>query len=458
MQKIFQEVLEKITPSEKEMRNEKLFAQELIKKISGTRGRHEKAELVGSIGRNTHLKGDNDLDIFVFYPESLERGNFEKEGLALGKAVFRGHKWEKAYSEHPYIRGKIKGFEVEIVPAYSIRNAEKLKSAVDRSAFHNNYLLQKIPGKEQEVRLLKQFMKGVKCYGADLGSNGFPGYVAELLVLKYGSFAKCVHAAANWKSGEIIDIEGQLTEEEAHKKFGSHFIVIDPVDRNRNVAAALSQNQYARFISACRAFAKKPSINFFFPKPHKPWPQKKLLAFLKKTELVAISVGYPSGIVEDMMWGQLRRLAKKISTACGTYGFTVERYSEWLEHKKRLIILLEVESAKLPKAKVLTGPEATDERNSQAFLKAHPKPLSGPRIEKARWVLEVEREYTEITQFLWGLLKKLKKEERKGVRKALRRGAKIMGEGEIAKLYRKSRGFSEFLTSYLKGEEDFLDY
>ena len=456
---MLKKALGKIIPTQGEMRAEKKFAQSLISKIMEMRGKHAKAELVGSMARGTHLRGDNDLDIFVFYPQDLPREEFEREGLRIGKAVFRGHKWEKAYSEHPYIRGKIDGFDVEIVPAYDITHADSLQSAVDRSALHNKYLLEKFRrGQNDEARLLKQFMKGVKCYGADLGANGFPGYVAELLIIKYGNFGNAVKAAAKWKDGEAIDIEGHWSAEEARKKFATHLIVIDPVDKNRNVAAALSPNQYTRFITACRAFAKKPSLKFFFPKPHTPWSAAKLRKFLAKTELEAALLGYPNGIIEDIMWGQLRRLSRKIAKMAELAGFKVIRSAEWLEKGRQMAVVLEVESRTLQKAKVLKGPPATDKGNSEAFLAAHPKPLSGPRIEEGRWVIEVEREYTELGKFLSDSLKRLRKEERGGMRTALRKKAAVMGEKEIISLYRKNRGFSQFLTEYLRGEEEFLNY
>src|SRR3989344_4564894 len=378
MEKILKKVLGKIVPTPTEVAAEKRFAQKLISKIMGMGGKHVRAELVGSIARGTHLRGDNDLDIFVFFPQKVERAEFEKEGLRIGKMIFRGSKWEKAYSEHPYIRGKINGYEVEIVPAYDIEDVSNMKSAVDRSSLHNKYLTSHFGnGQENEARLLKQFMKGTRNYGADLSANGFPGYVAELLVLKYGSFSNAVKAATKWKEGEVIIIEGNPHLHEVREKFSNPLVVLDPVDSNRNVAAALSKNQYARFIAACRAFVKKPSVNFFFPKPHKPWSASKLKSFLKKTEIVAISLGYPKGVIEDIMWGQLRRIGRKISQMTSKEGFVVKHSQEWLEHGKQMIIVLEIESVRLQKAKILNGPPAADQKNSDAFIAAHPKPLSG---------------------------------------------------------------------------------
>jgi len=457
--KITEKILKQITPNAKDAEQEKQFIKKLLEKAKTTKTKAQEFEIVGSVSRNTHIKGNRDIDLFALFPKTMPREEFEKEGLAIGKAIFRGHKWEKAYSEHPYIRGEINGFRVEVVPAYKILDASLLQSAVDRSVFHNQYLLETLGKKEQgEARLMKQFMKGIGCYGADLSSNGFPGYVAELLILKYGSFKKSVQEAAQWKNQEVVDIENYYTLGEAKKKFNTHLIVVDPVDKNRNVAGALSYNQYARFVGACQSFLKKPSENFFFPKKHKAWPTTTLKKFLKKTELVAIETGYPKGIVEDIMWGQLRRFTKKISTLCKEQDFTIKRTGEWLEKEKNLVILLELESTGLQKAKIETGPEVFDEKNSLAFLKSKKKILSGPRIEEGRWIVETERKYTQIKPFLEELLKKLKKHEKEGIRKALSKKAKTMNENEIAAMYSKNKEFQQFLTAYLKGKEEFLDY
>ncbi len=458
MEKILRKILVKVTPTTSETARQHSFAEKIIDGIMGLPGKHVAAEMVGSNSRNTHLAGDHDLDIFVFYPERMPREEFEKEGLAIGMKVFRGHKWEKAYSEHPYVRGTIEGFKVEVIPAYRVTSAENLKSAVDRSVFHNEYMKQHMQaGQEAEVRLLKQFMKGVKCYGADLSANSFPGYVAELLILKYGTFMACIQAASKWVRGEAIDIEGYYSAEEARKKFGSHLIIVDPVDRERNVAAALSLNQYARFIAACRAFIAKPSASFFFSNPHKPWPGTKLRKFLHETELVAVMLGYPKGIVEDVMWGQFRRFTKKLATIAQQNGFIVKRTGEWLECGKHLLAILEVESVEIQKMKVIRGPEVFYAEHSEAFLRAHPKPLSGPRVEDGRWVVEVEREHTNLEALLKSELKKLSRIEREGMRKALRQKTRIMEEKDIVGLYRKNMEFQQSLTAYLKGREEFLE-
>ncbi len=455
MAQILSKILKKISPGKKEIEGELGFADSLIEKIKSFEGEHADVVLAGSLARDTHLKGDRDIDIFVLFPEKLGRKDFEREGLRIGKKIFRGHTWVKAYSEHPYIRGVIDGFNVEIVPSYKVEKAEMLKSSVDRSPFHAEYVRGKLKdGQKDEVRLLRQFLKGIGAYGADLRMSSVPGYVVELLIIKYGSFEKALKGISNWGRNEVIDLENYLGKTEAVKNFDSPLIVVDPVDRNRNVAAALSLNQFSRIVAASRAFLEKPSEKFFFPRKEKPWSVKKVKEILGKKELLAVEIGYPK-VLEDILWGQIRRLRKKIVSQLEGEDFMVIRSEEWLEEGKRMLIVIELESLILQRAAVKVGPEVTDKDNSERFLDAHKKVVAGPRIEKGRWVLEVERKYGDARNFISDFIKKLKKAEKENVRKALRKRAVVLDEKGIVELYKRNKGFREFLTVYLKGKEEF---
>ena len=458
--KLLENILKKITPDKQERKKQAKLAEKIIKNIKKTSGSHDEVMLCGSNAKNTHLKRDNDLDIFVLFPEKLERKEFEKEGLKIGKKVFRGHEWEKAFSEHPYIKGKIEGFDVEIVPSYKVSKGELKQSAVDRSPFHNAFLKKKLVGKKKgEARLLRQFLKGIKCYGADTKASSVPGYVVELLILEYGSFEKTVKAISEWKQGQTIDLGKYWKKVEARKLFPTApLIVIDPVDKNRNVSAALSVNQFSRMIVASRAFLRKPSKNFFFGKKEKAWSVKRLNAMLQKKELIAVRLGFPKKALADIVWGQIQRFARKIEKQLNLSGFKVVRSEAWTDEKEAIVIIFEVESRILQKSVVKQGPFVTDEKNSKAFLKAHPKVIAGPRIESGRWIIEIARKYTNVEKFLRDFLKKEKRVEKGELKKALNKKCRILQEDNLVDLYKKNKEFAEFLTTYLKGEEDFLGY
>ena len=453
-------VLRKITPTKSEKKAQMLLAAKIIDSIKKTSGKHIDVMLCGSNARDTHLKGDHDLDIFVLFPEKLSRKEFEKEGLKIGKKVFRGHKWEKAFSEHPYVRGEIGGFAVEIVPSYKVSSAELKQSSVDRSPFHCTYLKEKLSEKQKgEARLLRQFLKGIKAYGADIKASSVPGYVVELLIVHYGDFLGAINAIAEWKQGTVIDIERHLSEEEAKKNFpDSALVVIDPVDRNRNVAAALSLNQFSRIVAAARAFLRRPGKAFFFGKKERIWNVKKLRAMLQKKELVAIRLGYPKKALPDIVWGQIQRFARKTEKQLLLNDFKVLRGEAWTDEKSEMVIVFEVESRQLQKSQAKQGPFVTDEKNSKAFLQAHKRVIAGPRIEGGRWVIEVPRKYTRIEDFARDFLRKEKKVEKQLLRKAINKGTAILEEKNLIELYKKNRQFAQFLATYLRGEEEFLGY
>ncbi len=456
---ICKRVLKKVTPSKGEIGAEKKLTEEIVAKIKGLEGSHVDVMAVGSTARNTHLRGDRDIDIFVLFPTGVKRERFVEEGLKIGKRIFRGHKWEKAYSEHPYIRGKIGEFDVEVVPSYKIGEGHLLESSVDRSPFHMAYLMGKLTAKDRkEVRLLRQFLKGIGCYGADLKVSSVPGYVVELLILKYGSFDACIKAVSKWKDRQVIELSGERdkAEKELLKRFDSPLVVIDPVDNNRNVAAALSLNQYSRLIAASRAFLKKPSMNFFFPGNVKPWPLKKVKEMLGKKELVGVKIAYPKKALSDILWGQARRLRKKLVSQMGAMGFVVVRSEDWMDEESAMAMVFELESLELQRSEKRAGPRVADVRHSEKFLASHKRLISGPRIEDGRWVIEIPRKYVNANKFLRDYLKKARKDAKSDLKKGMNKKTEVMDEKKLVEFYKKNRGFAKFLTRYLRGREEFV--
>jgi tRNA nucleotidyltransferase (CCA-adding enzyme) len=312
MNKLYEKVLKQITPSRKEKMLEKKVFEEIEKKIMKIKGKHLHVNWCGSSARNTHLRNDRDLDLFVMFDKELNEKELEKEGLKIGKLVFKGKKWEKAYSQHPYIRGIYKGFDVEIVPSYKVNSGTEIKSAVDRTPFHNKYVLSKMnEGQKQEVRLLKQFMKGIEAYGADLKNCSMPGYALELLIIHYDNFENTLKEISKWNKGKIIMFEN-ANEKNAEQFKGTPLIIIDPVDENRNVASALSEEQFQRLVYAAKRFLENPNEKFFFKEKTKKLTKKELKKELEKRELIAIKSIFPRKILPDLFWGQLRRFLKKV--------------------------------------------------------------------------------------------------------------------------------------------------
>jgi tRNA nucleotidyltransferase (CCA-adding enzyme) len=445
MEKLLNEILAKITPTVKEHESELNMAELFIKKLSG---KDRKPMLVGSLAKKTDLKGDKDIDIFVLFNPKVSREKLEKEGLELGKQVFKKLKvkFEIDYAEHPYVMGNYKGYDVEIVPCYE---GGQMLSSVDRTPLHTHYIKRKLIADRKlrdEIRLLKQFMKGINVYGAEAKVQGFSGYLAELLTIHHGSFLGLLKATAKWKIGEIgLDPEKKWDNPKALKHFftDAPLIMVDPVDQDRNVAAAVSKQKLAEFIIAAAEFLKNPSEDFFFPKPKKTRSLKELEKSIRSrgTLLLAFAFKHPK-VNPNSLYDQIRATEKALQQEIRKFEFNIFRSGFWTSEKDKSIILLEFDVWNLPKIKHHNGPPIdVDAVNQEKFLEKYRK--DKPYIKEGRWVVNTERQFKTVDDVLPKLL-----EERHGFGKELRKAkVQILKNKEILKI--KEKEYMRYLDSFL---------
>jgi tRNA nucleotidyltransferase (CCA-adding enzyme) len=392
--KLLESVLQRIRPSEEDRRElEKVVGVllERARKACEEEGMG-KPMLVGSVARGTWLKGEKDIDIFFLFPEHLSREQLEEVGLRVCRKVARGRGRER-YAEHPYLTFEFGGFEVDLVPCYEISDPTKTKSAVDRSPHHQKYVSQHLTAHlRDQVLLLKQFMKGMGIYGAELKIHGFSGYLCELLILYAGSFMELVKRASNWKAGQVIDLEHHYpTEDEVRRVFEDQpLIVVDPVDAGRNVSASVSLQAFTTFVRGCQDFLKNPREEFFFPRPVEKLRKTELARILKKrgTEAYCIVFRLPD-VVPDVLYPQLRKTERALTAALSEAGHKVVRSDVWGEGIGA--ILLEVKPC-LERMEVREGPPlGVDAQNFVRSYLRSPLKLAGPFIDHAgRIVYELQ--------------------------------------------------------------------
>lgn len=419
---MYSNILKKIKPSREEEEELKKISDEIIKEIKEIAKNIDsriKVELLGSCSRNTWLRYEKDIDIFLIFPQEYPKNKLEKIVERIGAKILKN--LQKKYAEHPYVRGKYKGYEVEIVPCYACTSPENIISAVDRTPFHNEFVKKNISGKEDEVRLLKQFLKGISCYGAEAKVEGFSGYLCELLVIKYGSFENVLKNASKWKFGEVLQFN-KLDEKKLRKKFSSPLIFIDPVDKNRNVASALSEEKLALFIYASKQFLKQRKETFFFPKERKISKEEALKKFKERgTELIAIIFSKPD-VVDDILYPQLKKFIKSIKKVLKEKEFFVEGIF-FSVGKEKIAVFIELRSIEIPRAKLHFGPfvNSSHESNFLRKYKNNGNKLTEPFILGKRWVIVLKRKHNDAVSFLKeflkgeeGIPKHIKRELRKG--------------------------------------------
>ena len=430
-------MLDRVRPSQAEREQLRLISRKIIEKIeqlAEERGIAVQAMLVGSAARETWLAQDHDLDIFLGVPDSGDLG----EAMELARLAAPEH--EERYAEHPYVHARVNGFEVDLVPCYLVDDASRLKSAVDRTPFHTRYIVSRIAGLEDEVLLLKQFLKGIGVYGSELKTGGFSGYLAELLVIYYRSFLDVLRAASFWRPNTVLDLEGN-----AMRLHDEPLIVVDPVDPNRNVAAALTLDKMLLFSAAARCFLVRPGLEFFFPPDHEPLSDAEVQSRMDARGTMPIILQFRApDVVEDVLYPQLRKAEEAIRALMVRNGFFVLRsdvfaYSDWA------VMLFEMEVWELSKAIRRAGPPVWEAEHASRFLAAHPHPLSGPYIRDGRVVVEESRQHTTARDLLAAELEGLSLG--KHLSRAIRQGHKIYAGGEILQI--RDREFRIFLARYL---------
>jgi tRNA nucleotidyltransferase (CCA-adding enzyme) len=389
-------VLKKIKPSKSEEVRIERFSNRVLE-ISRKLG--EKYEfrpmLCGSVAKNTWIAKKNELDLFLLFQKRISRKNLGKTGLRVAKRIIKelNGKYEIAYAEHPYLRGFVKKYQIDIVPCYELKSARRIKTAVDRTPFHVEYVQKNLIDPD-EVILLKKFCEVNDCYGADVKTQGFSGYLCELLIIKSGTFSKLVKRASKWRAPTILG-------KPEFEKFKSPLIITDPVDSNRNVAAAVSPETFYRFVKACKEFVKKPSKKFFFEEKIKPLKLSEMSKRIKKreTKWYLITFQRPK-IVDDTLYPQMRRFLNSLEKILNGNGFRILSKNFWCN--KKCALILEMEIWQVPKISKNMGPNVYS-RHAEEFLKHYKKEKLF--IEKNNWIIEKKREFTIVDKFLRDLFK-----------------------------------------------------
>ena len=404
-------VLKKIKPSSTELRKDSKIVDEVFDKLKSATPSDVKVILVGSVAKGTQLKKKMDFDIFLLFPKTYSKKDIEIIGLGSARKAFMKYKRTLAYAEHPYTKIIYKGYDIDCVPAYNISNIKEKGTAVDRSPLHSEYINSHLTLKQKDdVRLLKQFMRNNNIYGAELKIEGFSGYLAELLIVKYSSLTKLFNEVSKWNIPETFDIEGHGNV----KAYDSPLVVIDPVDPDRNVGAVVSTTTMSRFIFYVREFINKPLMKHFVSigksnskgitkKKNITKPKLKKIIQRRKTELLILEFDAPSNLVDDVLWPQLKKTVTKLESYFRKNDFQFFGYYYWSDGTK-CIIMFEFLIYKLPAVKRLKGPRITMEKNVMQFRYKHKTALD-MHIEHDSIVVVKERELLTVKQTLSSALK-----------------------------------------------------
>ena len=300
---IFTEVLKSIIPTTQDVTIINTLTEELQKilhkKAEELGIEYTKIEPQGSTGiKQTQLNNDFDIDLFI----GLDYKHYEKkyEGLSKNKLKKVSKKdflnlcnnWiipslnlkeyqnpRLLYAEHPYVTVDYRSDEAEIkidIVLYFDLELKRIQeqgpiTAVDRSPWHGRFIRDNLSyDQKNDVRLLKQFFKSNHSYGdkSSLGKVGFIGYSAELLIYYYDNI---INLFENFNKLKANPLDYYNRNEKDLKKIvhfqNDYLIIVDPIDKNRNVASAISERAYKYCNYRINNFLENPSKSFFEIKP-----------------------------------------------------------------------------------------------------------------------------------------------------------------------------------------------
>jgi tRNA nucleotidyltransferase (CCA-adding enzyme) len=267
-------------------------------------------------------------------------------------------------------------------------------------------------GANPNRRLLKSFMMAARVYGAEIETQGFSGYLAEVLILKHGTFLDAIKSFADFvPTGTPLILS-----------------LHDPVDESRDLGTAVSGEKLGRLIVAARAFISKPHESYFEALSGRQRPRMK-------GNVVAVVFDHRR-ISEDILWGELRRSLRHLVKHLEEKGFRVARCICASNNVDSSAFLFIPEYEYLPRLEQRLGPSLSLKRESRRFVTLN------QRRTKLMWVddqarIRILRNRTH-TSFI-GLLSRLVHHDAgsigasKEVVRGLRKSSRILTGTQLAK-------------------------
>jgi len=389
-----EKIKEKLKPDESAAWKE---AGIFLKKVNDSIKKNKinaEAVIGGSLAKGTFLKGDHDVDIFVKFSKE-----YENEILSdLLEKILLPIKPGRVHGSRDYFVKVIRKMKYEIIPVYEIASADEIVNTTDASILHFKWLGKqsaKNPKIRDEIRLAKAFCKSAGVYGAESYIKGFSGHVLDILVVYYGSFMNLIKNCAKWKKPQVIDInnvyKGEALEKLNRSKTISPLVLIDPIQQDRNAAAALGDEMFFRLVERAKSFLKNPSEKFF---AREEFSLKKIR---KKNTIIIEAIALKGK--KDIVGSKLLHAFDGIKKQLQLNGFEIPS-SGWHWNEKAYF-WFKMKKMKIPKKYVHDGPPVKAVKNVEMFRKKYKS-----TFVKEKWLYaNVERKSTDAKEMAANILK-----------------------------------------------------
>ena len=184
----------------------------------------------------------------------------------------------------------------------------------------------------------------------------------------------------------------------ATKKFDTPIVITDPIDSERNLAAAISVENIGKFIMNCRAFQINPSLKFFRK-------SKSKISKSNQENLLVVKFDFKPRS-PDIIWGQTKRVTSALATQLKIGGFNVLRSTGYTDEKKEAYLLFLLESTKIPEKYTKIGPDFFRENDCRSFISKNRSKAELMWIGENRKVISLEkRKNSDVVKFISDFLK-----------------------------------------------------
>lgn len=382
--KDFEDVMKSVLPSQSEESNMKKIMEVVLQDVESVCERYQEVmgvELGGSVAKDTWLVDKSDIDIFVKFDKNTTAKDFVRKSLDIGFESLKEYNPYTKYSQHPYVAATTQGVVLNVVPCYDV-DLGKWQSAADRSPYHTAHIKSVLSqDMKNDVRLLKKFLMLRNLYGSQIEIQGFSGYVTEVLVSYFDSFEKVLEKMSNVNKYEILG-QGDGYQ---------HTVVsiIDPIDSERDLAAAISPRNMSRFVLECWRFHNKPSPTTFYPGKYRVdhhYDNVVCVTFACKNKDI------------DIVWGQSKSTVKVVGRLLERNGFTVIRKGVTVDDGSVQLSFL-LASLIIPRMFVKKGPNALRQSNAYRFIQTNHDTMVWVDEHGAMCCL-VSREHTDADSLL----------------------------------------------------------
>jgi len=200
----------------------------------------------------------------------------------------------------------------------------------------------------------------------------------------------------------VIDAEKYYRGKDVFKlvntsKLASPLIVIDPVQKDRNAAAALSIEKFEHFKKAAGEFLKNPSKDFFIKRDLK---SEFLKQKNKNRKLIAVELKPLSGKT-DVVGSKLLKIYELMKEELKKHDFeAIKADWEW-DKKNDAVLYFLFDSKPLPKNIEIGGPPVKMAQHAGNFRKKHKKTF----IKNGKVFAAEQRKFTAPEDILDSLVK-----------------------------------------------------